>query len=71
MSLNEALRTTRRARWIMRQKSRLIRLFRLRRSAAIDCPFCGARVEEGLPFCCPDLEMMWEKTEPVKHQAAS
>ena len=63
MSLNQALRTTRRIRWIMRQKSRLIHLFRLRYSATINCPFCRARVEEGLPFCCPELEMMWEKTE--------
>jgi hypothetical protein len=63
MSLNQALRTTRRLRWIMRQKSRLIHLFRLRYSATINCPFCRARVEEGLPFCCPELEMMWEKTE--------
>jgi|GEM_PF-4013500 hypothetical protein len=73
MSLSKALRSTKRVRWIMRQKSRLIHLFRLRFAAAVDCPFCGARVTEGLPFCCPDLETMWEKTDrkigkpPVSH----
>jgi hypothetical protein len=68
MSLSKALRSTRRARWIMRQKSRLIHLFRLRYSAAVNCPFCGARVVEGLPFCCPDLETMWEKTERLSEK---
>jgi hypothetical protein len=69
MSFNQALRSTLRARWIMRQKSRLIHLFRLQYSATINCPFCRAKVVEGLPFCCPDLEMMWEKTERTPEKA--
>jgi len=68
MSLNQALRSTRRARWIMRQKSRLVHLFHLHVSVAVDCPFCGARVVEGLPFCCPDLETMWENTERISQR---
>jgi hypothetical protein len=27
-------------------------------------------VEEGHPFCCPDLETMWEKTERANSRVA-
>jgi len=59
----KSLRTVQRLRWMMRQKSRLAKLFQVPIAVSINCPFCQTRVVEGGFFCCTDLEQAWAMTE--------
>jgi hypothetical protein len=59
----KSIRTVQRLRWMMRQKSRLARLFQVPVAVSIHCPFCQTKVVEGGFFCCSELEQAWAMTE--------